>query len=197
MHIKQKNKNNVPMVEMSPVNSPQTSPQPSPKGEGAERGQLRSAKLISENKIQSGSLLNTFSNTNFVFRWSSLFLTPSPLGEGWGEVGKYPKGEGLKFEIVISNTSLSHPKSALDIEKLQNICFNNGLVKTRMIEFRSLINLLRKDEDVDGISKPFKKVITGLIDSQVDSLMLLMPEDEIEVQYKSTNASAFKSLSTA
>ena len=84
-----------------------------------------------------------------------------------------------------------------DIEKLQNICFNNGLVKTRMIEFRSLINLLRKDEDVDGISKPFKNVITGLIDSQVDSLMLLMPEDEIEVQYKSTNASAFKSLSTA
>ncbi len=35
MHIKQKNKNNMPMVEMSPVNSPQTSPQPSPKGEGA------------------------------------------------------------------------------------------------------------------------------------------------------------------
>ncbi len=83
-----------------------------------------------------------------------------------------------------------------DIEKLQSICFN-GLVKNQMIEFRSLINLLRKDEDVNGISKPFKNVITGLIDSQVDSLMLLMPEDEIEVQYKSTNASAFKSLSTA
>jgi len=24
------------------------------------------------------------------------FLTPSPLGEGWGEVGKCPTGEGLE-----------------------------------------------------------------------------------------------------
>lgn len=83
-----------------------------------------------------------------------------------------------------------------DIEKLQNICFN-GLAKTKMIEFRSLINNLRNNEDVNGISGHFKNVIIGLTDAQVDTLMLLMPEDAIEVEYRSTVSSPFKSLSTA
>lgn len=83
-----------------------------------------------------------------------------------------------------------------DIEKLQSICFN-GLVKNKMIEFRSLINTLRNNENVDVISGHFKNIITKLDDAQIDKLMLFMPEDEIEVQYKSTATSPFKSLSTA
>lgn len=83
-----------------------------------------------------------------------------------------------------------------DIDKLKAICFN-GRVKEKMNDFRSLIKRLRNDETEDGISGHFNNVIKGLNDAQIDKLMLLMPEDEIEVKYKPTASSPFKSLSTA
>lgn len=83
-----------------------------------------------------------------------------------------------------------------EIHYLQNECFN-GLVKNKMIDFRNIINRLRSDESVVSIGGHFKNLITKLDDAQIDKLMLLMPEDEIEVKYKPTSTSPFKSLSTA
>ena len=76
------------------------------------------------------------------------------------------------------------------------MCFN-GLVKSKMNEFRDIIKSLRKNESVEIISGHFKNVITSLNDAQIDELMLFMPEDEIEVQYKPIQSGPFKSLSTA
>jgi len=66
-----------------------------------------------------------------------------------------------------------------------------------MNDFRSVIQRLRSDETVEGISGYFKNVIKGLTDAQIDKLMLLMPEDEIEVLYKPTSTAPFKPLLTA
>ena len=83
-----------------------------------------------------------------------------------------------------------------DIDILKQLCFD-GKVKTKMVEFRNLILNIRKQEEVSIITGHFKNLINGLTDADVDDLMLLMPEDEIEVQYKPTISSGFKSLSTA
>ena len=83
-----------------------------------------------------------------------------------------------------------------DIDSLKELCFD-GQVKTKMVEFRNLILNIRKQEEVSIITGHFKNLINGLTDADIDDLMLLMPEDEIEVQYKPTISSGFKSLSTA
>lgn len=84
-----------------------------------------------------------------------------------------------------------------DIQALQNICFTGGRLQDRMPIFRDTIQQLRANHTVEGITGHFKNVITGLNDEQMDSLMLLMPEDEIEVKYKPTGSTTFRSLSTA
>ncbi len=83
-----------------------------------------------------------------------------------------------------------------DIDSLKELCFI-GQVKTKMNDFRNLILKVRKQEEVPNITGHFKNLINGLTDADIDDLMLFMPEDEIEVQYKPTLSSGFKSLSTA
>ncbi|MFK5976718.1 MAG: PHP domain-containing protein [Sulfurovum sp.] len=100
------------------------------------------------------------------------------------------------FESSIRTIIQREDRFYEDIDTLKDICFN-GFVKTKMNDFRSVIIKLKNDETVDGINGHFKNVIKGLTDAQVDKLMLLMPEDEIEVQYKPNTNSNFKSLSTA
>lgn len=100
------------------------------------------------------------------------------------------------FESSIRSIIQREDKFYDDIDKLKEICFN-GRVKEKINDFRSVIQRLRNDEIVNEITGYFKNVIKGLTDAQMDKLMLLMPEDEIEVQYKMTKSSPFKSLSTA
>lgn len=100
------------------------------------------------------------------------------------------------FESSLRTIIQKNDRFNEDIEELKNVCFT-GIVKDKMNDFRNLIQRLRKNESVTGISGFFKKVILDLTDAQIDKLMLLMPEDEIDVQYKPTDSSSFKSLSTA
>ena len=83
-----------------------------------------------------------------------------------------------------------------DIDSLINLCFS-GQVKTKMNDFRTLILKVKRKDEVSNISGHFKNLINGLTDADIDELMLFMPEDEIEVQYKPNPNGEFKSLSTA
>jgi len=78
------------------------------------------------------------------------------------------------------------------------LCFN-GNIEKKIKEFRKIILKIRNDEDISGyeLSGYFINLIKGLNDAQIDEIDLLMPEDEIEVQYKPTDRAPFKSLSTA
>lgn len=84
-----------------------------------------------------------------------------------------------------------------DIDALADICFN-GNVEQRIKEVKSVFRKIRNNEDVDSIvSGHFVNLVESLIDAQIDEIELMLPEDEIEVQYKPSPKASFKSLSTA
>jgi energy-coupling factor transporter ATP-binding protein EcfA2 len=84
-----------------------------------------------------------------------------------------------------------------DIDALIEICFN-GNVEQKIKDVRSVFTKIRANEDVSStVSGHFVNLVKNLNDAQIDEIDLLLPEDEIEVQYKPTPASTFKSLSTA
>jgi energy-coupling factor transporter ATP-binding protein EcfA2 len=83
-----------------------------------------------------------------------------------------------------------------DLETLADKCFH-GNVETNIVNVRNIFLDLKKGLDVEGISGYFKGLIGRISYSQIDEIELLLPEDEIEVQYKPNAAAAFKSLSTA
>jgi ABC-type cobalamin/Fe3+-siderophores transport system ATPase subunit len=84
-----------------------------------------------------------------------------------------------------------------DINELVKLCFN-GNVEQKIIEVRNVFLKIRKGEDVsDVVSGYFVNLVNSLNDAQIDEIELFLPEDEIEVQYKPTATSAYKSLSTA
>lgn len=84
-----------------------------------------------------------------------------------------------------------------DIDALLEICFS-GNVEQKIKDVRSVFTKIRANEDGSSIvSGHFVNLVKTLNESQIDEIELLLPEDEIEVQYKPTPTSSFKSLSTA
>lgn len=84
-----------------------------------------------------------------------------------------------------------------DIDKLITLCFS-GNVETKIKDLRAIFLKIRAGEDVsDMVTGHFVNLVNALNEAQIDEIELFLPEDEIEVQYKPTTGSAFKSLSTA
>lgn len=84
-----------------------------------------------------------------------------------------------------------------DIDSLMTFLFN-GNVKQKIYEFRNVFLKIKNGEDVSSIvNGQFVNFVKSLNDAQIDEIELMLPEDEIEVQYKSVASAAFKSLSTA
>lgn len=84
-----------------------------------------------------------------------------------------------------------------DIDALIDICFD-GNVEQKIKDVRNVFRKIKANEDVSSIvSGHFVNLVKSLNDAQIDEMELTLPEDEIEVQYKPTPTSAFKSLSTA
>ena len=84
-----------------------------------------------------------------------------------------------------------------DFETLADKCFRGRNVETDIITVRRIFLDLKRGLDVEGISGYFKGLIGRISYSQIDEIELLLPEDDIEVQYKPNAAATFKSLSTA
>lgn len=83
-----------------------------------------------------------------------------------------------------------------DIAALANICFDGNVEKT----IKSVVEIflqIRRQIPVNEVGTRFKTLVTKLTDAQVDEIELLLPEDEIEVQYQPTGSNVFKPLSTA
>jgi len=84
-----------------------------------------------------------------------------------------------------------------DIDTLLQLCFT-GNVEQKIKEVRDVFLKIRDGEDVSAIVQGhFVNLVESLNDAQIDEIELLLPEDEIEIQYKSTGNGPFKSLSTA
>ncbi|MBK8329353.1 MAG: AAA family ATPase [Bacteroidetes bacterium] len=84
-----------------------------------------------------------------------------------------------------------------DIDALTTLCFK-GNVEEKIKDVREVFLRIRKGEDVSSVvTGHFVNLVSELNDAQIDEIELLLPEDEIEIQYKPTSGSVFKSLSTA
>lgn len=100
----------------------------------------------------------------------------------------------LKLRKIIQREKFSFQD---DIDSLIDLCFR-GNVEQKITEVRDVFLKIRKNEDVsDVVSGTFVNMVKSLTDGQIDEVELLLPEDEIEIQYKATSTSSFKSLSTA
>jgi len=100
----------------------------------------------------------------------------------------------LRLRKIIQRENFSFQD---DIDSLTNLCFQ-GNVEQKIKEIRDVFLKIRKDEDVSSIvSGHFVNLVKSLNDGQIDEIELLLPEDEIEIQYKPTSKAPFKSLSTA
>jgi len=84
-----------------------------------------------------------------------------------------------------------------DIDKLMDVCFKgNGEIKIN--EFRDkIINIHKSVDNGSALTGHFIKLIKGLNEAQIDEIELMLPEDEIEIQYKPASNGNFRSLSTA
>lgn len=84
-----------------------------------------------------------------------------------------------------------------DIECLRDICFKGNIEKT-INDVRDIFRNIRSNKPVsDGIKGYFKNLVSGLNDEQLAEIELLLPEDEIEVEYKTSGSKNFKPLSIA
>ena len=84
-----------------------------------------------------------------------------------------------------------------DIDALTALCFN-GNVEQKIKEVREVFLKIRAGEDVSSfVTGFFVNLVNTLNEAQIDEIELLLPEDEIEIQYKSTSSSAFKCASCA
>jgi ABC-type cobalamin/Fe3+-siderophores transport system ATPase subunit len=83
-----------------------------------------------------------------------------------------------------------------DIDSLVDICFN-GNVEHKIKDVREIFLKIKKEETVTNVSGYFVNLVKGMSESQIDEIELLIPEDEIDIQYKPSGLSTFKPLSTA
>ncbi len=100
----------------------------------------------------------------------------------------------LKLRKILQRENNSYQN---DITELCNLCFR-GNVEKKIEDFRKVFLKIRRGDDVDGIvSGHFINLVNSLNDAQIDEIEILLPEDEIEVQYRTSTDSEFKSLSIA
>ncbi len=85
-----------------------------------------------------------------------------------------------------------------DIDSLIDLCFK-GKVEKNILSVRKVFeDILTETKVTDAvISGHFINLVKDLSNEQLDKIELLLPEDEIEIQYKQTGSSSFKPLSTA
>lgn len=82
------------------------------------------------------------------------------------------------------------------IDKITEI-YLNGNIEQTIVSVRELFLKIRKGEEVTELNKHFVNLVNSLNDSQIDEIELLLAEDDIEVQYKTSDNGSYKSLSTA
>jgi len=83
-----------------------------------------------------------------------------------------------------------------DIDVLSRIVLE-GNVEQNIKKFREIIIKIRNNETVTEVSGRFINMIQRLSDAQIDEIEFLLPEDEIDVQYKQSGSTGFRPLSTA
>lgn len=83
-----------------------------------------------------------------------------------------------------------------DIDALTNLCFT-GIVETNLNKIVNIFKKIKKEEQVTEVTGYLVNLVKGMTESQIDDIELIIPDDEIDIKYKPSGATAFKPLSTA
>lgn len=85
-----------------------------------------------------------------------------------------------------------------DFEKIISKVFGpKADINHEIEELRTALSQIKAGNYDAQFGKPFNKVIEGLNDEQRDELHLILPEDDIVVEYRSAGSKVFKPLSSA
>lgn len=121
---------------------------------------------------------------------------------------KILKGKNIRVKINKFRDKLSFEKQVRsiinkekgfesDIDELIKKCFDRGKPEDNLVEFRKRVRRVRKGEKIENITKNLNNLFEILDDVQIDKMQILVPEDEIIIEYKPKNDKAFKPLSNA
>ncbi|MBX3105407.1 MAG: PHP domain-containing protein [Bacteroidetes bacterium] len=101
------------------------------------------------------------------------------------------------FESQIRSIISNDSSFGDDIEKLKTLCFT-GIVENKIKDCKkAILDAHYSDISSEHFGGHFKNALRKLSPSQIDSIELFMPEDEIIVKYKPEGSTGFKPLSTA
>ena len=101
------------------------------------------------------------------------------------------------FESQIRSIISNDSSFGDDIEKLKTLCFT-GIVENKIKDCKkAILDAHFSDISSEHFGGHFKNALRKLSPSQIDSIELFMPEDEIIVKYKPEGSTGFKPLSTA
>lgn len=101
------------------------------------------------------------------------------------------------FETQIRSIISNDSSFGDDIEKLKKLCFT-GIVENKIKDCKkAILDAHYSDISSEHFGGHFKNALRKLNPSQIDSIELFMPEDEIIVKYRPEGTTIFKPLSTA
>lgn len=109
---------------------------------------------------------------------------------------KISKSRDLKnLELQIRSIIQKEGTFNKEIQNIVEYC-NKGNIEKNIEQFIVKVHKVRNNEEDDLITGKFVGVIRGLNDEQISNLNLLLPEDDIKIEYKDSS-NQWKSLSNA
>lgn len=148
-------------------------------------------ELTERERLQSEYL----TKTKAITEQRRIFLNKT-LQDGKVKISIKPFRNKTDFVINLRKIMQRDEHYQAGIDYLTDLCFN-GNVEQNIILVRDLFLKIRIGEAVSGVDGHFINLVTSMNDAQIDEIELLLPEDEIEVQYRTSSLSSYKSLSTA
>jgi DNA repair ATPase RecN len=95
--------------------------------------------------------------------------------------------------ILQKNTSFDE-----DFDKIASLCFEGNVLDNIDIFSRQVIGIKEGTADYEQYGVRFKNNVLKLLnDEQIAELRLLIPEDELQVKYRPSNSTQYKSLTNA
>lgn len=154
-------------------------------------------KEITEINIQCTKLLNDYVDVcKEITEIRSTFISDHITADNIKiEIKGFRNQDDFESQIrsIISNDS----SFGDDIEKLKTLCFT-GIVENKIKDCKkAILDAHYSDISSEHFGGHFKNALRKLSPSQIDSIELFMPEDEIIVKYKPEGSTGFKPLSTA
>lgn len=149
--------------------------------------ELKKSKIEFSNQITNLRKEITRERTNFL----------NSILEGQNvKITVEPFRDRTHFEAIFRETAQRSGGFENGINMLLDKTFEGNVID-KLQEVRKDLLILRKGQDVAGYDGHFRNLIRDLTDEQFDTLTVLLPEDQIQASYRSSESKEFRSISNA